>query len=213
MRLSRSEIVRYAGIPFCWSFTRETHLSALQTRSQAPSWLPRAHGNHRWPQGRGRSPGARPQEALGLTRDGGGRRRLHEPKAAGWSVDRALEAIGGFPGSQARQASRGGLRPPARRRQAVRRHGADAALWPRGAEAPGNCAAAKPHQASAARSAQAGAACEAHGGRGVARRRRQGFDIGLFPTTAVLTMDFGGLVTQLGTGVSALVRKLERLPI
>jgi ribonuclease P protein component len=39
-----------------------------------------------------------------------------------------------------------------------------------------------------------------------------GADIGIFPSTAVLAMNFDALVVQLGTGVAALMRKLARLP-
>src|SRR6185295_11553878 len=46
--------------------THEAHLSAEQTRAQAPPWLPFAHG-HRWrPQGAEPPPQQRPQEAFGL---------------------------------------------------------------------------------------------------------------------------------------------------
>jgi ribonuclease P protein component len=40
-----------------------------------------------------------------------------------------------------------------------------------------------------------------------------GADIGIFASSSVLVMDFDALVTQLCTGVEALMRKLERRPI
>ena len=46
--------------------THEAHLSAEQTRAQAPPWLPLAHGHGRRPQGSDPPPRPRPQEALGL---------------------------------------------------------------------------------------------------------------------------------------------------
>src|SRR6186997_3257023 len=53
-----------------WAFsepeTHEAHLSAEQTRAQAPSWLSFAHGDRRRPQGAEPSPQQRPQEAFGL---------------------------------------------------------------------------------------------------------------------------------------------------
>jgi ribonuclease P protein component len=43
--------------------TREADLSTQQTRTQAPSWLPRAHGHQGRPQGRLRAARPRPQAA------------------------------------------------------------------------------------------------------------------------------------------------------
>jgi ribonuclease P protein component len=39
-----------------------------------------------------------------------------------------------------------------------------------------------------------------------------GADIGIFPSNAVLVMNFDALVVQLGASVAALMRKLTRLP-
>jgi ribonuclease P protein component len=47
-------------------------------------------------------------------------------------------------------------------------------------------------------------------GRGVAA---SGVDVGIFPSSYVLAMDFDALVMQLCAGVNALMRKLARLPI
>ena len=45
----------------------EAHLPAEQSRAQAPARLPRPDGDRRRPQGAGRAPQPRPQEAVGLT--------------------------------------------------------------------------------------------------------------------------------------------------
>jgi ribonuclease P protein component len=42
---------------------------------------------------------------------------------------------------------------------------------------------------------------------------KRGVDIGIFPSSCVLVMDFDALVSQLCAGVEALMRKLARLPI
>jgi len=55
--------------------TREAYLSTVQTRAQAPSRLPLAHGYRRRPQGRGGSPRSRPQAPFRLTQ----RRRRARP--------------------------------------------------------------------------------------------------------------------------------------
>jgi ribonuclease P protein component len=47
--------------------TREADLSTQQTRTQAPSWIPRAHGNQGRPQGRCGPAQPRPQAAQRLT--------------------------------------------------------------------------------------------------------------------------------------------------
>jgi len=47
-------------------FDGETDLSTQQDRAQAPSRLPRSHGDRGWTQGSCRSPRAGPQEAFGL---------------------------------------------------------------------------------------------------------------------------------------------------
>ncbi len=43
--------------------------------------------------------------------------------------------------------------------------------------------------------------------------RECGADIGIFPSRAVLTMEFGVLANELEAGVNALMRKLYRAPI
>ena len=50
----------------------EAHLPAEQSRAQAPARLPQPDGDRRRPQGAGRAPQPRPQEAVGVTSAGVG---------------------------------------------------------------------------------------------------------------------------------------------
>ncbi len=64
---------------------RETHLPAEQTRSQAPPWLQKAHGNRRRPQRPVASSRQGPQASVGLT-------ARHQPQVVLWPGRRSLAA-------------------------------------------------------------------------------------------------------------------------
>src|SRR3954464_7914274 len=51
--------------------SREKDVSTEQARSQAPPWIPCAHGDQGWPQGHCRSPRPWPQAPFGVTRQEG----------------------------------------------------------------------------------------------------------------------------------------------
>ena len=74
-----------------WSSRRETDLSTEQDRSQAASWLPRAHGDSRRPQGTERPARPRPEAPFSLTISAGSA-PLPPPRSSG---PRALDETPG----------------------------------------------------------------------------------------------------------------------
>jgi ribonuclease P protein component len=193
-------------------FSRETHLSALKTRAQAPAWFSRPHGDPRRTQSRRRAARAGSQEALGLTIETGGLFRMairEEPRQSApiGRLKRSAEfqrlrrgkrlkaqfgelrGIARTQGCAPTPSLRVGLIVPKRLGNAPRRN------------------RIKRRLREALRRAQSLDLFEINATDNV------GIDIGVLPSQGAAQLEFQTLVEQLGSASSALMRRLRRLPI